>query len=203
MLTDWFRQCRLCHSIYPPIDYLCESCWEREMYKKKHLLFSQEFIEEIFVYSLFQWRGEWPFLKNLVYDFKYSGLQSMSDRLVEYALIHLIQSSYWEFPDYIVYPTKSDNHRDHGLLLARSFSRWLGRPILPLQLREQKFHYRSLSRKERREGRAFQPLQKTLPKASILFVDDVVTTGATVRGAKRALKHNKLQVFSLVFRGLN
>ena len=76
---------------------------------------------------------------------------------------------------------------DQGALLARALARRLERPALPLLTRPRAVRsQRGLSRAERLETVDLQA--RRAARGHVLVVDDVVTTGASLRRAARALR---------------
>ena len=75
---------------------------------------------------------------------------------------------------------------DQAETLARILGRMLGVPVRKLLERETVGHQTGHSRKQRLVGVALRARSMTNP-CTVLVVDDVVTTGATMRMAKQAL----------------
>jgi len=76
---------------------------------------------------------------------------------------------------------------DHAELLARKVAAQLGRPCWSVLVREPGPPQTGRTLVERRDGPEFVP-RRTVRGASVLLVDDVVTTGATLAAAARALR---------------
>lgn len=81
---------------------------------------------------------------------------------------------------------------DQGRLLARAVARRLGVPCLPLLRRLPGPPQTGASRAERLRGPRL--VARRSPPARVLLVDDVVTTGATLTAAARALRAGGHQV---------
>ena len=77
---------------------------------------------------------------------------------------------------------------DQAELLARAVARRLGLPCRRLLRREAGPPQTGLDLSSRRAGPSFRPVRRLRAGTAVLLVDDVVTTGATVSAAARALK---------------
>jgi predicted amidophosphoribosyltransferase len=88
-------------------------------------------------------------------------------------------------------PTTDQRRRargfDHAELLARKVASELGRPCWSVLVREPGPPQTGRTLVERRDGPSFGA-RRTVMGASVLVVDDVVTTGATLAAAARALR---------------
>jgi predicted amidophosphoribosyltransferase len=76
---------------------------------------------------------------------------------------------------------------DHGELIAKAVAAGLGLPIAGLLQRPHSKDQRKLTRAERLNGSDKSFTCTTSPPATILLVDDVMTTGATTNDAAEAL----------------
>lgn len=125
--------------------------------------------------------------RSIVTALKYRGRRSavgwMASRLVELVPAHRPCVVTWA-------PTTSERARrrgyDHAELLARAVARRAGLPCVPLLRRRAGPAQTGRTSRERVAGASFVPLRPV--RLPVLLVDDVVTTGATLTAAARALR---------------
>ena len=130
-------------------------------------------------------------VRDLMLGFKYQNHRAVATLFAERLLVRLrtipevgrIEVVTWV-------PTTRERRmargHDQAETLARILGRMLGVPVRKLLERETVGHQTGHSRKQRLVGVALRARTMTNP-CTVLVVDDVVTTGATMRMAKQAL----------------
>lgn len=142
---------------------------------------------------LIDWRPDDRFMTDIVNSLKGGVVDQPYELLVSLFLKKSIRPPF----DVIYYPSKGPF--DHASKMATLISEELGCPAFPI-LKQGRSKQSLLSRKSRREQR-FQslPCQGDYP----LFVDDVLTTGETLRACYRALNQpSNMTVWTLFYRNI-
>ncbi|MDO4182231.1 MAG: phosphoribosyltransferase family protein [Coriobacteriia bacterium] len=137
----------------------------------------------------------------VVTTFKDGGERLLGDQIAFY-LACLVNPSWYNTLNAITYVPASPQSMkrrgfDHGMLLAHALSAAIGIPSLGLLARPATQDQRRLNRLERlenmRQAFAVNPAAKPKMPRSVLLIDDVMTTGATLYAASMALKANGAQ----------
>ena len=130
-------------------------------------------------------------VRDLMLGFKYRNHRALAALFADRLVAVLRTSIDIESIDVLTWvPTTRERRtargHDQAETLARFMGRYLGVPVRKLLVRETVGHQTGQSRESRLVGVSLRARSMNTP-ATILVVDDVVTTGATMRIAQRAL----------------
>jgi ComF family protein len=129
--------------------------------------------------------------RDVMLGFKYRNHRAVAELFAEILLARLRTVQDLEHLDVVTWvPTTRERRMERGHdqaeTLARMMGRSLGLPVRKLLVRESVEHQTGHSRAQRLVGVALRARSMSGP-STVLVVDDVVTTGATMRIAKQAL----------------
>lgn len=223
--ADWFRACARCHTpTLFPIDIFCEHC-ERELNIRSFPVHCESETKPSFqIHAQYDWNAKNDsLLRPLVYGLK-GGRQSQAFlTLAERFSFHLSESRLGPVvsaqlstelsPLVFIPPPRRSASPDHAFCWGKALSGIWNFPLIDALVWDDDADCEGATRKtstqkrksrlERRQ-RKFKPgpLSEAIPaQAGVIFVDDVVTTGATAEAAYVALGRPKpFVVWAIAYR---
>lgn len=209
-IDEKLRSCANCG--FPttvPNTMLCSYCHhvvlKQKSLRSKNIIHQRKSIK---AYSLFDWTpNECNALSALVLALKGSAPPKV---WLEYAALFVNhRMSQAVFPqDLIIVPCPSLNReKDHAWYFAKAVSELVNRPLLQLFQRGDCHYFRKASKLDR-EAHLKSRLhfsenitQTTFENRNIIFIDDIITTGTTVKSAYTHLdKAKSFEAWSLAYR---
>ncbi len=191
-IDESIRSCANCGFIQTkPRTLLCEYCFQvvmnRRAIKPNVMLYKANAIK---TYSLFEWcPNECNALSTLALVLKGKAPEKTWQ---EYAALFVnFRMSLANLPDDPIFVpcASSTKSKDHAWYFARALSELTKSPLMPLLSRGDAHHFRKATKADREahfESR-FQfsenITQADYQKRNIIFVDDIITTGTTVKSA--------------------
>ncbi|MGE3973031.1 MAG: ComF family protein [Bdellovibrionales bacterium] len=188
--TSLFRHCAWCSRWSGHIDLYCERCWEKLFRERAPLAIHGSYNLPFPIYSLLQWNKESLQIGHLIRSLKGDWAEAVWSRLAnrfsqEYCALRGPISQ-----DVLLVPAPAAlaGARDHAFLWAEQLSRVFNTPLYNgltrLSLGEQKKKTRFERQKITMEDLQNVPFAAS---KSFIFVDDLITTGATAHAAWKAL----------------
>lgn len=216
-LSFWLRSCCVCRLMAPPVAWLCSDCWKK---LKSFYLSPQDMIREqegLTHARLFDWNKENDFFIRLFLNsLKRGGPSFIFDKLMQDFLSRIIQVRPLPLKALLIPAPAHPGlyFKDHAFCLGSSFSRLSGlrlkNPLLRLSVSDKadktdKAGVKTQKRKNRRERKKvrFCLKENSLIKKeeSIIFIDDILTTGGTALAAYETSGAPKdFMIFTLAWR---
>jgi len=213
----WFglRACLYCGSLRRNSDGLCEICSENlwAWQPKEYGLFHQR-IEKLQVSSLFHWvPKKQEVLSRLARALKGEGGESLWQFYgEEFWSRKLLDHRDSKIRPLLLIPSPAKNNKkDHAAFFTQSLVSASGATAYPCLRRVEQLSQKEKSRSERFRAKLEWSEDFTQPDFAkisvgkqVIFIDDVVTTGATAKAAWKTLgKPRDFAVWSLAQRGLS
>lgn len=205
-IWNWFRHCPACRQSSPPIEWLCVDCLEKlkSFYlEPQHLLRMQSSFRHL---RLIDWTPENDsFIRALLISLK-GPRRSLFFKVLArefFMRAQYISSLKRDYP-FTLIPCPSKNYlKDHGFFWAQALGEQMELPIQwALSHSESHSDQKKKNLFLRGERKFLLTMDECIFKnKSLVFVDDVVTSGATAKAAYLALgKPESFMVWSIFWR---
>lgn len=196
----WCTQCRLTYQAYNLRCYICRQPTSGPLVLCYSCVDQSPFVQ---VFAATRYVST-P--KELVHLLKFERAKEAADTIARYMAetIALPQLDMAVVP----VPTATTRVRSRGYdqaaLIARALARYAGYAYAPLLIRQGQKRQVGRGREERKRhsGMGFRVMARTLPnpKHPVLLIDDVITTGSTLKVAQGVLAHNGFNhIYAAVF----
>lgn len=202
------RMCPRCQLTHSHVDIVCVQCWNelKELIREPLKISSSSYDYAMDVYALFHWTEELDHeIRKLIYLLKHARSGFLYEKLAIEFLWRRVGRKRPLSPDAVMIPSppRQIGNKDHAYFLAEKFSQLTHWPIVNCLHRvfsgEQKL--RSVNQRQKVQHVLENRLLNTKNLGRIIFVDDVITSGATARAAFHALGRPKaFEVWALAFR---
>lgn len=199
---EMVRPCLVCHNIAELGGSLCRFCLRAVRARPPHV--TENLISEIDLWSGWVWPpGEDELLSRIVMRLKGQGNLKPWREIAE-LVIERLDSRWWSERPCVFVPVPITKGRRHALEFAQGLSEATGIPWAEMFVPNEGVEKQRHKRRIERAREAFE-LNETFSKHEysdlhIALVDDVVTTGETIKSAWRALGVGHVQAISMVRR---
>ena len=190
MFSDFFRFCAVCGFMFPPVHWLCPHCWKH--LKKHYIPYGYAYrSEKTFPHlRLLDWEENNFFLiKRFLESLKGESPKEIMDELARECFARFSHTKVWnsfKTPTFVPPPTRSPLKKDHAGIFAEALAGYFGGEVkFILEYDPSNSPQKSKNRIERSKKKFVS--KANLKNHSIIFVDDVLTTGFTAKAAYRAL----------------
>lgn len=195
----WLRSCATCGSSLPPIDLMCSPCWARfGKIHRDHLFHLGGKVRStpFPTFALANWsEQQTDFVSKLVHGFK-GGRDLRAARRLAQLLVDARRQDAPLPKDVLLVPAPGGRH-NHARALALEIGEILHAPVLDILIDPKKRKVSSNQKSQALEGRFERKYEVRAPEVDLkahiferptwIFIDDVITSGATAMAAYMAL----------------
>lgn len=194
-LSSLVRCCPICKQWQPPMDWLCDFCDEiltKQFLKSNNIFRNQNTLSH---FRLLDWHEQnHDFLQPLISSLKGHGSHyKIFDQLALESFSRFSHYPCWprkSKPFFVPAPSFSIHQKDHAYHLASSLSSYFLGELSPILYKLEKKRQKYKDRRHRLSIQ-IQSQSKLDTTRPVVFVDDVLTTGATAQAAYKALGQPK------------
>lgn len=219
-IVSWFRHCAVCGSSLPPIQWICPSCFQqlKSYYlKPKYMLRLQSQFHHC---RLADWTAENDFfIRRLLYSLKgkegsplfqllarefCTRIHHLSSIFIENNSAALVPCPPSQVHSFLrVFKSSPAVQKDHSWYWCQSLHYWTGYPVYPVlkAFPRRKAQKRKTLLERKPQLFMINESQQTPQNQTIVFTDDIVTSGATAQSAYQTLNCPKsFMIWSLFWR---
>jgi len=198
------RLCKKCGKSDFKIDLFCEDCWQEIYSRHEHKVFRVIGHQEIEfkIYSMFLYQEESEEIKCMINSLKGGWGVDVHKRLAKKFIAKWLSTNNAQKFVFVPAPPRILGAKDHAYRWAEALSRELNTNVSCPLRRVTQDEQKRLQKKARwtRKLICSQDFNNSFP---IVFLDDLITTGATAYAAWEALnKPQNFQVWTLAYRPL-
>jgi len=206
-LDSYMRHCGICGHAWGLCDLFCEKCWRKYYLDTIEVCSAQIPVRGV---CLWEWGNQNDVtLKKLIYSFKGGELTPVAERLALKMAFELF-NKYPEIKKDIVIipaPARVLGSKDHAYLLGDCIAKLLNTELLLKFKREDGSGLQKRKSRSERWNVSLSTVEganSISNSCSVIFVDDVVTTGATVMNAYKLLNQpTSFYYVSIAYKKLN
>ena len=194
MILNIFRFCAVCKSMVPPINWLCSYCFKK--LREEYLPYSSVCrAQRKFVHlRLFDWKeSNFYLLKRFMESLKGASPKPLMKEMAKESFSRFVYTKAWKTikkPVFIPAPARPPLKKDHASFFAEALASCFGEQSSPIL----KYDFSSQPQKRKNRIERSQKKLTSLKKLNnetVIFVDDILTTGYTAQAAFNALDKPK------------
>ena len=201
----YLRACAACRIWFPPTHWLCAPCWQALEGEYLSYETTARAEKRLPHFRLMDWhKGNHLLMSRLIDSLKQGGPGFIFKRLGLEMFSRFMPCDLWGrniSPVFIPAPPNSPLIKDHAFCLAQALQFYFGGSLKSLL---RKAPHKNPQKRKSRQQRAFIKIKAQEPAPAerpIIFVDDILTTGATARASFHALGAPKnFFIFTLAWR---
>lgn len=190
-IKNSLRCCCHCQASFVSVDVLCSDCWSR-LFKSSisgvRWLYSEKNSNYIQVRYLIDWNQDNDALvESLIYALKGGRQMRAFLSLAEKMAINSIKRNQSGVKKIFIPAPSHTEKPDHASRLAEKLAKFFGSQYYQILQNQNSLSQKHLGLNERKKTKLILQKQLDFNDQSIIFVDDVVTTGSTIMAAYRAM----------------